>query len=141
MALAAPGKIHTVKATSFEQINENLELLRTGDIVGRAVTSSDRDALISSAEPTNQNTHEIPTIPDALRFLSLCSYEQRHRCHYYHRCGYLSGYKVAWAILKKFGYPFTMFIYTDYIKGRNEIRRAIHKLESTRRDARLGRGH
>ena len=84
MALAAPGKIHTVKATSFEQINENLELLRTGDIVGRAVTSSDRDALISSAEPTNQNTHEIPTIPDALRFLSLRSYEQRHRCHYYH---------------------------------------------------------
>jgi D-arabinose 1-dehydrogenase-like Zn-dependent alcohol dehydrogenase len=34
MARAAPGKIHT---TSFEQINENLELLRTGDIVGRAV--------------------------------------------------------------------------------------------------------
>ena len=31
--------------------------------------------------------------------------------------GYLSGYKVAWPILKKFGYPFTMFIYTDYIKG------------------------
>jgi hypothetical protein len=47
MALAAPGKIHTVKATSFEQINENLGLLRTGDIVGRAVTSSDRNALIS----------------------------------------------------------------------------------------------
>jgi peptidoglycan/xylan/chitin deacetylase (PgdA/CDA1 family) len=23
---------------------------------------------------------------------------------------------VAWPILKKFGYPFTMFIYTDYIK-------------------------
>jgi peptidoglycan/xylan/chitin deacetylase (PgdA/CDA1 family) len=31
--------------------------------------------------------------------------------------GYLSGYKVAWPILEKFGYPFTMFIYTDYIKG------------------------
>ena len=31
--------------------------------------------------------------------------------------GYLSGYEVAWPILKKFGYPFTMFIYTDYIKG------------------------
>ena len=31
--------------------------------------------------------------------------------------GYLSGYNVAWPILKKFGYPFTMFIYTDYIKG------------------------
>ena len=24
---------------------------------------------------------------------------------------------VAWPILKKFGYPFTMFIYTDYVKG------------------------
>jgi peptidoglycan/xylan/chitin deacetylase (PgdA/CDA1 family) len=31
--------------------------------------------------------------------------------------GYLSGYKIAWPILKKFGYPFTLFIYTDYIKG------------------------
>jgi peptidoglycan/xylan/chitin deacetylase (PgdA/CDA1 family) len=31
--------------------------------------------------------------------------------------GYLSGYNVAWPILKRFGYPFTMFIYTDYIKG------------------------
>ena len=24
---------------------------------------------------------------------------------------------MAWPILKKFGYPFTLFIYTDYIKG------------------------
>jgi peptidoglycan/xylan/chitin deacetylase (PgdA/CDA1 family) len=31
--------------------------------------------------------------------------------------GYLSGYSVGWPILKKFGYPFTMFIYTDYVKG------------------------
>ena len=31
--------------------------------------------------------------------------------------GYLSGYNLAWPILKKFGYPFTMFIYTDYVKG------------------------
>jgi peptidoglycan/xylan/chitin deacetylase (PgdA/CDA1 family) len=31
--------------------------------------------------------------------------------------GNLSGYKVAWPVLKKFGYPFTMFIYTDYVKG------------------------
>ncbi|CAN5695222.1 hypothetical protein BH09VER1_BH09VER1_04550 [soil metagenome] len=31
--------------------------------------------------------------------------------------GYLSGYAVAWPILKKFGYPFTMFIYTEYVKG------------------------
>ena len=31
--------------------------------------------------------------------------------------GYRSGYDVAWPILKKFGYPFTMFIYTNYVKG------------------------
>lgn len=31
--------------------------------------------------------------------------------------GWLSGYQVAWPILKKFNYPFTMFIYTDYVKG------------------------
>ena len=31
--------------------------------------------------------------------------------------GYRSGYEVAWPILKKYGYPFTMFIYTNYIKG------------------------
>lgn len=31
--------------------------------------------------------------------------------------GYLSGYKVAWPILQKFSYPFTMYIYTDYVKG------------------------
>jgi propanol-preferring alcohol dehydrogenase len=38
MALAAQGKIrHTVKTISFEQINENIDLLRTGEVVGRAV--------------------------------------------------------------------------------------------------------
>ncbi len=29
--------------------------------------------------------------------------------------GYLSGYETAWPILKKFRYPFTMFIYINYI--------------------------
>jgi peptidoglycan/xylan/chitin deacetylase (PgdA/CDA1 family) len=29
--------------------------------------------------------------------------------------GYVSGYTVAWPILKEFGYPFTMFIYTNYV--------------------------
>ena len=29
--------------------------------------------------------------------------------------GYLSGYDTAWPILKKYGYPFTVFIYIDYI--------------------------
>jgi propanol-preferring alcohol dehydrogenase len=38
MALAAQDKIrHTVKTFSFEQINHYLELLRAGEIVGRAV--------------------------------------------------------------------------------------------------------
>jgi len=31
--------------------------------------------------------------------------------------GWLTGYTTAWPLLKKFGYPFTMFIYTDYVKG------------------------
>jgi peptidoglycan/xylan/chitin deacetylase (PgdA/CDA1 family) len=29
--------------------------------------------------------------------------------------GYSSGYYVAWPILKEYGYPFTMFIYTNYV--------------------------
>src|SRR5499426_2415890 len=38
MALAAQDKIrHTIKIFRFDQINENIDLLRTGDIVGRAV--------------------------------------------------------------------------------------------------------
>jgi propanol-preferring alcohol dehydrogenase len=38
MALAARGKIrHTIKPIKFEQLNENIELLRAGEIVGRAV--------------------------------------------------------------------------------------------------------
>jgi propanol-preferring alcohol dehydrogenase len=38
MALAAEGKIrHKVKPITFDQLNENINLLRTGDIVGRAV--------------------------------------------------------------------------------------------------------
>ena len=31
--------------------------------------------------------------------------------------GYKSGYEVAWPLLKKYGYPFTLFIYTEGIKG------------------------
>ncbi|HEX4085003.1 MAG TPA: polysaccharide deacetylase family protein [Chthoniobacteraceae bacterium] len=31
--------------------------------------------------------------------------------------GYLSGYDTAWPILKKYGYPFTMFVYIDYINS------------------------
>jgi len=31
--------------------------------------------------------------------------------------GYISGYGTAWPILQKFGYPFTMYIYTDFVKG------------------------
>jgi propanol-preferring alcohol dehydrogenase len=40
IALAQAGKIrHTLKRVRFEDINENLEMLRAGDIVGRAVVS------------------------------------------------------------------------------------------------------
>lgn len=31
--------------------------------------------------------------------------------------GYNVAYSLAWPILKKFGYPLTMFIYTDYVHG------------------------
>jgi propanol-preferring alcohol dehydrogenase len=38
MALAAQGKIHhTLKMFTFDQINEYLDLLRAGEVVGRAV--------------------------------------------------------------------------------------------------------
>lgn len=38
MTLASEGKIrHTVKPITLHQVNENIELLRTGDVVGRAV--------------------------------------------------------------------------------------------------------
>ena len=30
--------------------------------------------------------------------------------------GYVSGYEVAWPILKEFNYPFTMFIYTNWVQ-------------------------
>ncbi len=31
--------------------------------------------------------------------------------------GWRSQYTQAWPVLKKYGYPFTLFIYTDYVKG------------------------
>lgn len=31
--------------------------------------------------------------------------------------GYVSGYATAWPLLKKFGYPFTMFVYTQFINA------------------------
>ena len=31
--------------------------------------------------------------------------------------GWKSQYTVAWPIMQKFGYPFTLFIYTNYVKG------------------------
>ena len=38
IALAQQGRIrHVVKVIRFEDINENIDLLRTGDVVGRAV--------------------------------------------------------------------------------------------------------
>jgi propanol-preferring alcohol dehydrogenase len=38
ISLAERGMIrHAIKTVRFEEINENIDLLRTGDIVGRAV--------------------------------------------------------------------------------------------------------
>jgi alcohol dehydrogenase, propanol-preferring len=45
LALAQKGKIqHCIKRIRFEDINENLDLLRAGDIIGRAVVVFDLDA-------------------------------------------------------------------------------------------------
>ena len=45
LALAQKGKIqHSIKPVRFQDINENLELLRAGDILGRAVIVFDVDA-------------------------------------------------------------------------------------------------
>lgn len=53
MALAQTGKIrHTIKRIRFEDINENLELLRDGDIIGRAVITFDGDAGTAKEKPT-----------------------------------------------------------------------------------------
>ena len=55
MARAAQGKIHhTVKTGSFEQINENLELLRTGDIGTRRDQVLIARRNIQTPEPTNR---------------------------------------------------------------------------------------
>jgi propanol-preferring alcohol dehydrogenase len=44
LALAQKGKIqHSIKRIHFQDINENLELLRAGDIIGRAVIVFDID--------------------------------------------------------------------------------------------------
>ncbi|WP_277926935.1 MULTISPECIES: hypothetical protein [Nostoc] len=38
MALASQGKVrHTVKIINLDQVNEILDLLRMGDVVGRAL--------------------------------------------------------------------------------------------------------
>ena len=58
MALAQAGKIkHALKPVGFEDINETLELMRDGDIVGRAVVRfgaaadrSDRSEVAQNAD-------------------------------------------------------------------------------------------
>ena len=44
LALAQKGKIqHSIKRVRFQDVNENLELLRAGEIIGRAVILFDID--------------------------------------------------------------------------------------------------
>jgi propanol-preferring alcohol dehydrogenase len=50
LALAQKGKIqHSIKRIRFQDINENLELLRAGDIIGRAVIVFDIDGYPSES--------------------------------------------------------------------------------------------
>jgi D-arabinose 1-dehydrogenase-like Zn-dependent alcohol dehydrogenase len=56
MALAQAGKIkHALKRVRFEDINENLEMLRDGDIVGRAVVTFSAAAHNSPRKAVSQN--------------------------------------------------------------------------------------
>ena len=53
--------------------------------------------------------------------------------------GWKSQYEVAWPILKKYGYPFTMFIYTEGVRGGASGRRGSDHLGTARRSARQRR--
>ena len=54
LALAQQGKIqHTIKRVRFEDINENIDILRAGDIIGRAVILFDVDAEKPANKPAN----------------------------------------------------------------------------------------
>ena len=55
LALAQKGKIqHSIKRIQFKDINENLELLRAGDIIGRAVIAFDVPYDPQRADATNR---------------------------------------------------------------------------------------
>src|SRR5215470_12172960 len=57
LALAQKGKIqHSIKRVRFQDINENLELLRAGDIIGRAVIVFDIDGGASGASGTKSRS-------------------------------------------------------------------------------------
>jgi alcohol dehydrogenase, propanol-preferring len=58
LALAQQGKIqHSIKRIRFEDINENLELLRSGDIIGRAVIVFD-----VKVDPSDRKDVKAPTV-------------------------------------------------------------------------------
>ena len=50
--------------------------------------------------------------------------------------GWKSQYEVAWPIMKKYGYPFTMFIYTEGVRGGSSRRRRSNHLGTACRHAR-----
>jgi alcohol dehydrogenase, propanol-preferring len=55
LALAQQGKIqHSIKKIRFQDVNENLELLRAGEIIGRAVIVFDVD--VETAQATHEKT-------------------------------------------------------------------------------------
>ncbi|WP_255551507.1 NAD(P)-dependent alcohol dehydrogenase [Granulicella sp. dw_53] len=55
LALAQQGKIqHSITKVRFEDINENLEMLRAGDIIGRAVVVFDVDAKTSNRKDAKE---------------------------------------------------------------------------------------
>jgi hypothetical protein len=59
LALAQQGKIqHSIKRIRFEDINENLEMLRHGEIIGRAVIVF--DVKVNLSDPKDAKAATAP---------------------------------------------------------------------------------
>jgi alcohol dehydrogenase, propanol-preferring len=68
LALAQKGKIqHTITRVHFKDINENLELLRAGDIIGRAVVVFDVPYDPRSVKATSRTNSEPALEPVSTR--------------------------------------------------------------------------
>jgi peptidoglycan/xylan/chitin deacetylase (PgdA/CDA1 family) len=78
--------------------------ITTAEFEAQMQDLKDRGIAVISMEDFNAWRHEAKSIPVRSALITIDD-------------GYNSAYEVAWPILRKFGYPFTLFVYTDYIRG------------------------